>query len=165
MSRFRPTVAVGALWLLASAGVLAATAYRWVDEQGKVHYSEVVPERYRSSARPVGAPATEPTPEQQREALERAQKEKARAAAITTDRGRLPASAATAPAAARPAAKRPSQMPDDQTDCETWQRLYMESIECFGPYRTVRGATKPEALDLCNVVPEPPASRCRASTP
>lgn len=164
MLRLRPLVAVCTLWLLASTGVVAATIYRWVDEQGKVHYSEVVPERYRGVARAVGAPANEPSDEQQREALERARKDKANAAAIATDRDRLPAAAASAAASAQPATKRPAKVPDDQTDCETWQRLYLESSECFGPYRTVRGATKPEAFSVCNVVPEPP-SRCRPRIP
>ena len=139
--------------------------YRWVDDQGKVHYSDVVPERYRSAAKPVNAPANEPTGEQQREALERAQKEKDKARAIGTHREGPAASAPPPSAAAKPSGKRPAQIPNDQTDCETWQRLYMESIECFGPYRTVRGATKPEAFEQCNVVPQPPPSRCRMRTP
>ena len=160
-----PTIAaLGVLWLLAIAPGIAATVYRWVDEQGKVHYSEVVPERYQSTAKPVGTPANEPTAEQQREALERARKEKARAAAIDTNRDRLPATAATPSVASRPAGKRPAQIPNDQTDCETWQRLYLASVECFGPYRTVRGATRPEAFDVCNAVPELP-SRCRSRIP
>ena len=56
-------------------------------------------------------------------------------------------------------------MPDQDTDCETWQRLYFESIDCFGPYRTVRGGIKPEAFERCNEVPEPPVSRCRLRLP
>jgi hypothetical protein len=61
--------------------------------------------------------------------------------------------------------KRPAQVPNDRTDCETWQRLYFESIECFGPYRTVRGGIKPEAFDRCNLVPEPRPDRCRLRSP
>ncbi len=37
----------------------------------------------------------------------------------------------------------PAQMPNDQTDCDTWQRLHLERIACFGSIRTVHGATKP----------------------
>jgi hypothetical protein len=62
-------------------------------------------------------------------------------------------------------AKRPARVPDENTDCETWQRLYFESIDCFGPYRTVRGGIKPEAFERCNEVPEPPVSRCRIRLP
>ena len=167
MCRFRPFTLVGALCLLASVSVNAAgaTVYRWVDDQGKIHYSEIVPQPYQGVAKPVDAPANDPTAEQRREALGRAQKEKAKAAAIETDRQRLPASAPTASAASQPAGKRPAETPTDQTDCETWQRLYLESIECFGSYRTVRGATKPEAFDVCNVVAEPPPTRCRLHIP
>jgi len=163
MGRFRHFALVGALCLLASASFnsAGATVYRWVDDQGKVHYSEVASERNQGVAKPVSAPANEPTAEQRREALERAQNEKAKAAAMATDRQRLPASARKATAASQPAAKRPAQMPNDQTDCDTWQSLYLESIECFGPFRTVHGATKPAAFEVCNVVEEPPATRCR----
>ena len=59
--------ALGALLLLASAAI-ATVVFRWVDDQGKVHYSDVVPERFRGNAKPVDAPANEPTVEQQREA-------------------------------------------------------------------------------------------------
>lgn len=164
MSRLRAIVLGSALCLLALA-TAGATVYRWVDEQGRVHYSEVVPPQYRQSAKPVGAAATAPTAEQQRDALERAQEDKARAAAITRERPPVPAGAASAPAVARRTDKRPAQVPDEHTDCETWQRLYLESIECFGPFRTVRGGIKPEAFEVCNVVAEPPATRCRVRTP
>ena len=56
-------------------------------------------------------------------------------------------------------------MPDESTDCQTWQQLYLESLDCFGPYRTVRGGIKPEAFERCNEVPEPPHDRCRLRLP
>jgi len=164
MHPFLRTTVLGASCLLASVAV-ASTVYRWVDEQGKVHYSDVVPERYRSKAKPVNALAAEPTAEQQREALERAQSEKAKALAPSVSRSSPPVSAHPASAASAPSRKRPVQVPNEQTDCETWQRLYMESIECFGPYRTVGGGIKPEAFEACNVVPEPPPTRCRMRIP
>ena len=170
--RLRSAAFMGALCLLTSASlsVAAAAVYRWVDDQGKVHYAEVVPQRYQGVAKQVGAAANEPSAEQRRDALARAQREKARAAEMAAERQKTsanvpsPASAAAASAPA-PAGKRPAQLPNDQTDCKTWQRLYMESIECFGPFRTTRGATKPEAFEVCNVVAEPPPSRCRMLIP
>ena len=170
LRRPRSVVCIGALGLLMSALVFEADAavYRWVDDQGKVHYAEVVPQRYQGVAKRVGAEANEPSAEQRRDALARAQREKADAAARAAERQRPPARAASAPSAVagpRPAARRPAQIPNDQTDCKTWQRLYRESIECFGPFRTTRGATKPEAFEVCNVVSEPPPSRCRQLIP
>jgi hypothetical protein len=152
-------VAIAGGWLASAA--VAATVYRWVDDQGRVHYSDVVPERYRSTARPVDAPAAEPTAEQRQDALERARSERERAAAPSIDRAGPAASAPPSSAASAPPVRRPAQVPNDQTDCETWQRLYEESIECFGPFRTVRGGTKPEAFEVCNVVRAPPPDRCR----
>jgi len=177
MCRLRRFAFASALCLLTSAFVSGASAavYRWVDEQGKVHYAEVVPQRYQGAAKRVAATANEPSVEQRREALERAQQEKATAKAtemasekaggLATGRQRQPASTPSAAAASRPAGKQPAQIPNDQTDCKTWQRLYLESLECFGPFRTARGATKPEAFEVCNVVAEPPPSRCRLLIP
>lgn len=50
--------------LFAPSGALAQ-AYRWVDEQGKVHYSEgldSVPSQYRATARPIEFPKAPPPP-------------------------------------------------------------------------------------------------------
>ena len=156
----KPTFFISVICLLASVLVnaAAATVYRWEDNQGMTHYSEIVPPQYQGVAKPVDVPA-EPTAEQRRAALERARKDKSRAAAIQTPPPQLPAS--TPAVAVPPVVKRPAQLPTDKTDCETWQRLYFESMACFGPYNVVGGGVKPEAFDACNVVPEPPPDRCR----
>ena len=164
MRPFLHTTVLAASCLLASTAV-ASAVYRWVDDRGQVHYSDVVPERYRSKAKPVQPPATEPTPEQRSEALERAQSERAKALAREVRPGDDPASAPPASAASAPSRKRPAQVPDEKTDCDTWQRLYQESLECFGPYRTVRGGVQPEAFEACHVVREPPPTRCRMHIP
>jgi opacity protein-like surface antigen len=163
-----------ALLAAATACAAAPTVYRWVDEQGKVHYSDIVPDRYRATAKPVDAGTAEPDAEQRRQALERARLDQARAAALAAERqtkaatgaksAASAASAASTASAAQPAGKRPAQLPNDRTDCDTWQRLFLESSDCFAPYRTVRGATRPEAFDACNVVSEPPP-RCRPQIP
>jgi len=179
ISQFRPFVFVVALCLLASLSVSAAGAavYRWVDDQGKVHYAEIVPQRYQDVAKRVDAPADEPSAEQRREALVRAEqsKEKAtelgtqrateRAADRAAERQQVPTGTPPAAAASQPAGKLPAQTPNAQTDCKTWQRLHRESMACFGPFRTVGGGIKAEAFENCNVVPEPPAGRCRPQIP
>jgi hypothetical protein len=150
--------ALGALCLLAGAAAAQTTVYRWVDDSGRVNYSETVPERYRSVARPITVPAAAAPAEAPR-------------ASAGTPAASKPASAAQPvarvppPVPLKPAGKRPARVPDENTDCETWQRLYFESIDCFGPYRTVRGGIKPEAFERCNEVPEPPVSRCRLRLP
>ena len=51
--------------------------------------------------------------------------------------------------------KRPAEVVTEATACSTWWRICDESVECFGPYRTTRGALKAEAFDTCNVVASP----------
>ena len=149
---------IGALCLFASAAAAQTTVYRWVDDSGRVNYSETVPERYRSAARPIAVPAAAPAAEAPRESSSAAAAGKPASAAQPMARKPLPAPP-------KPPAKRPARVPDDNTDCDTWQRLYLESLDCFGPYRTVRGGIKPEAFERCNEVPEPSVNRCRLRVP
>ena len=57
-------LALSFLGMLLAPSVALAQAYRWVDEQGKVHYAEgldSVPLQYRAAARPIEFPKA-PTP-------------------------------------------------------------------------------------------------------
>jgi hypothetical protein len=56
---------------------------------------------------------------------------------------------------ATPEVKRPIEAVSAATDCVTWWRVDDDSVECFGPYRTTRGAIKPETYGKCKVVPSP----------
>ena len=151
-----------AVSLVASSGVLAATLYRWTDDQGQVHYSDAVPDEYKSRARPLNLPPAEPEEADRREALERAARDRAK---ISPSRSPKAVAAPSAPVSeASEVKKRPAQVPTADTDCETWQRLYLESSDCFGPYRTARGGIKPEAFEHCTEVAEPPP-RCRLRMP
>ena len=71
-------------------GASATDIYRWVDENGRTHLSDVVPERYRDAATRIDSRSHELTPEQQREARERSAREAERA-------DRAPPAAAQAP--------------------------------------------------------------------
>ncbi|MCB1956103.1 MAG: DUF4124 domain-containing protein [Rhodocyclaceae bacterium] len=157
------------LALVAATAVLTATlahaakVYRWVDEAGRVHYSEFVPEPYRGAARQLELQNTTPTPEQVQNAQERAERDKAQAAGSPDEdepRGTPMEIRVPNP---RPVVKRPAMTPTEDTNCETWQRLFDESADCFGPFRNVRGGVKPEAFEVCNEVREPPP-RCRRRT-
>jgi hypothetical protein len=155
--RLDSSIAAIACCLLASAAVAQTTVYRWVDEHGRVHYAETVPERYRSGARAITVPAAPPPRELP-----------GPGSASPPASAAAPAAPTRAPAASalpRPSGKRPARVPDQNTDCQTWQRLYLESADCFGPYRTARGGIKPEAFERCNEVPEPPIDRCRLRLP
>jgi Domain of unknown function (DUF4124) len=154
------------LALVYFAAAQAATVYRWVDSQGKTHFGDTVPSAYKGVAQPITNKVTAPSPEQQRLAQERAAEQKAKARAAGLPQGTESAASAATPAASapKPVLKRPPQAPTEDTACSTWQLLYQESLDCFGPYRTTRGATKAEAFDHCTPVPAPP-QRCGRSAP
>jgi Domain of unknown function (DUF4124) len=139
----------------------SAVVYRWVDQHGKVHFGDTVPSEYKAVARVVDRPVAAPSAEEQRQALARVAEQKAK---LQQAGASAPASAPRGAAASQPPVlifpiKRPPHAPTPDTDCETWRRLYQESLDCFGPYMTVRGAIKVEAFDACTPVSEPPP-RC-----
>lgn len=153
----RQAAAIAGAALLACTGAQAAAIYRWVDEHGRTHVSDVVPEQYRATATRIDSGQYEVSPERRKEAEQRAARDKAQAAEAAARRAGAGASA-SAPAgkASAPApARRPAQGVSDATDCGTWRRLYRESEDCFAPYRTTRGGIKPEAFEKCNPIPSP----------
>ena len=134
---------------------------RWVDEKGRTQIAEVVPEKYRQVASCTDSQKYELSTEQRRAAEQRLteDRERARKGAVKPPGERGSSAPRPPSAASQPGVKRPTEVVTDSTNCETWWRIYDESVECFGPYRTTRGATKVEAFDACNVVPSP-ESKC-----
>ena len=143
-------------WLAAALPARAASVCRWVDDSGRTQVSDVVPLKYSKVATCTDSKQHELPPEAVRRAQERAAQDKLSAAESDKERSRPASAPSTAKPASAPAgAKKPAQELTKDTDCATWRRLYDESLECFGPYRTTRGATKPEAFDKCNPIPSP----------
>jgi hypothetical protein len=155
MKTRRSLAAVALLFLSASAGAMSIC--RWVNESGRTQIAEVVPEKYRKVAICTDSEQYELSPEQRQAAEQRVAKDKARArqAAAKAPAVRTSNAARQARAASQAGAKRPAEVVTDATDCPSWWRIYDESVECFGPYRTTRGATKAEGFDKCNVVASP----------
>lgn len=134
----------------------AADIYRWVDQDGRTHISEVVPEKYRKSATRIDSRQYELTAEQRREAEARVAQEKVRAAEAKQRKARSDAvEAANSASAAAAAGSAPRPATTQGTDCATLRRLYRESQECFAPYRTATGTTKAEAFEKCTPVADP----------
>lgn len=131
----------------------------WLDDVGRTQYASVVPEQYKAVATCTDSQRYELSPEQQRAAEHaKAAREDIARAHIEAAK-RFAASASSAPpvteTAPRALTKRPAEVVTEDTDCTTWWRLYDESAECFGPFRTTGGAIKVEAFNVCNVVPSP----------
>jgi hypothetical protein len=152
-----PAVLVTAVLATLSFPAASTPICRWVDDSGRTQMAEVAPDRYKTLATCTDSQQYELSPAQRRAAEQAAAEDRARAARAAAS---LPArSAASAPrpasGASQAQAKRPTQVVTDATDCPTWWRLYEESGECFGPFRTTRGAIKAEAFDVCNEIPSP----------
>jgi hypothetical protein len=152
------TLAAVALSLL-STGAGATSICRWVNESGRSQIAEVVPEKYRKVADCTDSQKYELSDEQRQAAQQRVAEDRARArqAAANPPADRASDAARSARAVAQARAKRPTEVVTDATDCPAWWRIYDESVECFGPYRTARGATSVEGFDTCNVVASPEA--------
>src|SRR5947208_2663930 len=76
----RPSIRMAKLLLIGVLSFIFASAfggdiYRWVDGRGNTHYGDVVPDQFRSQARRVEV-AAQPTPEQRRDGLERASRDR-----------------------------------------------------------------------------------------
>lgn len=126
-----------ALLLLATALPASAEVYKWVDEKGRTHFGEVVPERYRKSATTL-APGAVNT--------------------ISGSQLRGPATAPAAateeePPAAAPAA--PAAPTDSRSACEAEWARYRASQECFEKFRQANGSLRAGAADTCEAVPQP----------
>ena len=130
----------------------AADIYRWVDENGRTHLADVVPDKYKATAVRVDSAQFEITPEQRREAQARVDREKAtlaeQARASVPQGGTAPAGIGNASPASAPG-----------SDCEALQRRYRESQECFAPFHNANGSLKVEANKVCKAV-ENPTVKC-----
>jgi hypothetical protein len=124
--------------------------YRWVDEAGKVHYGDTVPDRYKDSA--TLKPELKEHPVIDVEGTAKEQEARQRAREVLDVEPDKPQSS-QAPAANANASD-VSENTADMTCEEQWVR-YNASQACFAPYRVANGAIRPEAFDNCVVVPQP----------
>ncbi|RQO34887.1 hypothetical protein DBR37_10975 [Herminiimonas sp. KBW02] len=147
-----------------ASAVHADEIYRWVDEKGRIQFSDQVPERYRNAATRVDTNPSELTDAQRQEAAARVAREKAMVERASEERAvpLQPAAGAVMGAG--------SSLTQKKLDCERMQREYRESQECFAPF-IIRGrdgrprrrgaAVREEAFLYCKPVPDP-SQQCGA---
>lgn len=128
-----------------------ADVYRWVDDKGKVHYGDAVPEGSGQQSKKIDLPDSAITDKQRAEAEARAAKEKASLAAMPP-RDKPKEGDASTPAA--PPGKQASAGSGKDT-CAERKKKYMDSADCFAPYKMANGTTREEAFKHCTVVIEP----------
>ncbi|MDB5872592.1 MAG: hypothetical protein JWQ07_2034 [Ramlibacter sp.] len=144
---------------LALSPVYGADIYRWVDENGRVQFSDTVPEQFKKSATHIDSRQYELTPAQRKDAEARTARDKERAAeAAERDAKVAAAPAAQAASAASPAS---ATLPSGATsDCVTLRRRFAESNECFAPFFNANGSVKAEAFARCGPAVPYPAREC-----
>jgi cobalamin-dependent methionine synthase I len=145
---------VATLLLLFGSVSLAARGtdiFRWVDENGKIHFGDSVPDRYRREAKKLDSKGAEVTSAQRQQAEERLAKEKARAESLRKARE------ANSDVAQPSAAPTPAAPPvaNNANACEEQLKKYLDSQTCFAPYMLKDGGVKPEAFQNCTEVKEP----------
>jgi hypothetical protein len=150
--------------ILSCSPAAAVDIYRWVDENGKSHVSDVVPERYKKTAKRIDSTQFEVSDADRRAAEDRAAED--RAASDHARKNSSAAKGAVAAAAAPPPSQRQAVKPKlpSETDCEAAHRQYRESINCFAPYINGNGSTRAEAFEKCTSVPDP-SPRCGPAQP
>lgn len=142
----------GLIWYAAHAGDI----YRWVDGNGRVHFSDSVPDEFKKSATRMDSSKYEISEEQRLRAQQRAAEDAAKARAQEDARGRAAEKEAQAASQAAAAAKgAPRATAGGSIDCEEQHRRYRESITCFAPYVTAQGAVRAEAYGKCETVSDP----------
>ena len=158
-SRIALLVLCGMLPLVAQA----AEIYRWVDDQGRPHFSDVVPERYKGVATKIDQKTIDPSENDRIEATVRAARQRARQAELeAARRARHRESAMEAPAAEAVSDRAPEETAG--TECERQLAAYHASQACFAPYRMANGSLRAEAWEKCKDVPNP-SGHCSGTRP
>lgn len=141
---------LGALPLSAVAGNI----YRWVDDNGMVHYGDTVPDKYKDTATRKPELKDE-HPVIDAKGTSEEQNARARAREILDDRPKPPAAPPAAPVAEPEPA---TAAPTASLTCQQQWAAYNASQACFATYRNANGSVQAEAFEQCTPVPEPP--RC-----
>lgn len=143
---------------LSAAAAGAGDLYRWVDENGSTHVSDVVPAPYRGIAERVDTSASEISDAQRQEALARAAREKQ----LADERDRAAQIEQSQPPPTRPKTAELSPSDNSDAECEQLIREYRESQECFAPFmfshgngRHRRSGVRQEAYLYCKRVQSP----------
>lgn len=136
-----------------------ADIYRWVDDNGRVQFSDSPPPPAKKAVTRIDSRQFEPSPEARREAEARAARDKARAKEESERRAEEAVKAAV-PVPDPKAAKRPDVAPVAAKDCSSMLQRFRESSECYAPYMNANGSRKPGAIEACGPAVPYPAQEC-----
>ena len=119
-----------------------AEIYKWVDENGRTHFGETLPEKYRKSGQSL---TPQPLNTIQGEALRKGARSDNRPA---RDAGEEP---------------QPAYVPPPTADqrCAEQHLKYRQSQECYARFRNANGSLKADAAGQCADVPQPTCTEGR----
>jgi hypothetical protein len=152
---------LAAIVLMCAAGLShAADIWRWVDEHGRTHMADSVPERYKAVATKIDSGKFQLSESERSAAAARAAKDRERLAALEAQRSRAEAAQppASSPGSVGSSSTGQSSTGQTGTECDALWRTYHDSQRCFAPYLFPRGV-KAEAFQQCQIVLSP-SQRC-----
>ena len=153
---FMRLLLIPGMWIHFSGPCAAAEFFQWVDDAGKTHVSDVIPDKYKATAKHFNSRKYELSDTERKNEEARAAKEKQRTERKQIDTVEPPDPDSTQTSPSHPFA------PAQPTTCtEKWDAYY-RSQECFAKFmlRTGTGSLlKPEAYAACQNV-ESPAMVC-----
>jgi Domain of unknown function (DUF4124) len=132
----------------------AAGIYQWVDDQGRVQFSDKVPDAYKPRAKEVEVERFKAAP-------------RARPGTAVTAAAPAPATGSDAaplplplPPGVRPAPRPrapsgPGPVAGKEAECAVLRQRYADSQRCFAPFVTATGGVKAEAFTRCTPVADP----------
>lgn len=135
------------LELLLSLNSNAGEVYKWVDETGRTHFGDTIPERYQDKSKKIDVTASKLTDAQRKEGMDRATKEKM---ALKNDSETNQETVIHTPLEGLKKKPAPAS-----TTCREKMQAWRESAACFDKYRNQNGSVKPEAYRNCTDVKKP----------
>ncbi|WP_165973890.1 DUF4124 domain-containing protein [Paucimonas lemoignei] len=134
--------------------------YRWVDDDGHVHFSDKAPARSSQPVTRMDSRQFEVSRERRREAEKRAAHDRERSAEVADRIERERAQQYSSGSQPGNAASSAAASPPPANDCAVMLRRFQESSECLAPFMNVNGSFKPNAFETCGPPVPYPAQEC-----
>lgn len=120
----------------------ASEIYKWIDENGKAHFGDVIPERYKKSSSRIDAkPVNTMESRHPKSGIERSQagQENSPPTPVATSKG-----------------KESTRFKSDAEKCREQMQKFQESEACFSRFRNTNGSVKDGAFQECEDIKRPP---------
>ena len=145
---------VSVFWASAFGIAQAQEIYKWIDENGKVHYGDAPADSQKGRATKVEAKIPVPSDNQRGAATDRAARQK-QSWDERTQKEADKTAATTAADSAEPVDDFEPEVVAEGSSCEQQKRAYEEAARCFERYRSPTRVVDERAYDRCPDVKKP----------